>query len=206
MDIKKIFNNNAAQFFIVLILASVISFGFFIIYWYSEPSYIKLLILWIGSPLLFAALGILMQFRFKMTYAALPLFIVSFCLLSAYVGQRLSGVDFFRDYRIKKAQNEALEKIKDENRPYVAKALLNKATEYLKKGELGNVRQTLISALDFDSTNAHIYFTFGELYTKMEYPEVALDFYYRGLINDFDNAEIHSRVGALNYKIGKMKR
>ena len=204
MDIKRVFNSNIAQFFIFLILAFGISAGFLIIYGYADPSYIKHFILWIGAPVLFAALGALMQFRFKMHYAALALFIVSFCWLSVYVAQRLADVEFFSDTLTKKAQYEALEKLKDENRPNVAKAFLDKAKEHLEKGELENAELFLIEALDFDSTNAQIYFTLGELYTKTEYLGVALQSYYRGLLKDFDNAEIHSRVGELKYKIGKL--
>lgn len=204
MDIKRLLNNNIAQFFIFLLLAFGVFFGFLIIYGYVQPSYIKLLILWIGSSVLFAALGALIQFRFKMPYAALALFMASFCCLSLYVSQRLADVEFFYDSRVKKEQDEALEKLKEENRPYVAEALLSGAKEHLEKGEFENAWQALREALIFDSTNVEIYFTFGELYTKMDIPEAALDFYYRGLLKDIDNPEIHSRVGALNYKIGNL--
>ena len=205
MKIKTVFQKSSVQVTIILLLSLGLSIGILAYYWYFVSSnYLKLVILYMGSTFLFAAAGLYTAVRFKRYAFAVPLFLISFCWLSFYLAQRLSGTDFFYDKHLQKMVKEAYEKQKESKKPEVAKSLLEQGRKLISTKNYRNAERYLTTAAEFDKNNPDIYFALGDLYSSMNNPYYAVKYYSAGLEMDFKKPEIHLKVGILSYQIGEI--
>ena len=204
MEKNKILHNNVIRFSVTFTAGLCISIALFLIYLhFLQSTYVRLLLLYVTPTLVFAACGYYAMARHRDFAASVPLLILAFCWFSLYMGQRVSGIDIVKEYRIAKAEKEAYEARRAERRPEVAQILLQEAEKYMKQEEFVKAEQKLIQILmEFDSTNADAYFTMAELYTMIDSTEMALHYFYEGIKRDSERPEIHKKVGDLNYRHG----
>jgi len=209
MSIKKIvtrvINSGVVHFTAVIIPAIALSIGIILLYWTSVDAPgntpVKRMMLYIGTTVFFSILGTAVMVKYRRTYMAAALYVTAFLWLAGYIGQRIVDFDFFSDYYFRAAYLEEKNKYK----PEVALSILQKGDAALSTGDFRKAKLHYYTALQFDTSNARIYFSLGNAFMRAGSPDTALTFFREGLARDFEQPMIHNYVGVLSEKIEDYK-